>query len=305
MDSISFFSLIVVRVSASSNPVRRIPSVVYSIYYKKPPVGMQVKPFLKTQILEFPLISASGLLIIKRQNILRCIPKRERQQEVFIMRPQKAKYLNFVLLALFAAITVLLGLTPLGYIPLPFIKLTIIHIPVILGAILLGPKYGAALGFLFGLTSLLNNTMTPALTSFTFSPFIPLPGTTQGTPVALLICFVPRILVGVIPYFVWKGLRYLLREKDKNVVSLAAAGVAGALTNTLLVMGLIYVLFRDAYAAAQGIAPDAVSGVIMGIIGFNGIIEAVAAGILVAAIGKVLLHFTGRDKEKHSPKAAH
>ena len=94
------------------------------------------------------------------------------------MRPQKAKYLNFVLLALFAAITVLLGLTPLGYIPLPFIKLTIIHIPVILGAILLGPKYGAALGFLFGLTSLLNNSMTPALTSFTFSPFIPLPGTT-------------------------------------------------------------------------------------------------------------------------------
>lgn len=210
---------------------------------------------------------------------------------------KKAKYLNFVLLALFAAITLILGLTPLGYIPLPFIKLTIIHIPVILGAILLGPKYGAALGFLFGLTSLINNTMLPAITSFTFSPFIPLPGTTHGTPVALLICFVPRILVGVVPYYVWRGLQHVFQRKDKDVVSLAVAGISGAMINTALVMGLIFFLFRDAYAAARGIAPDMVSGVIMGIVAFNGVIEAIAAGIIVAAIGKVLLHLTGRDRE--------
>lgn len=209
------------------------------------------------------------------------------------MHNPKAKYFDFVLLALFAAITLVLGLTPLGYIPLPFIKLTILHIPVILGSVLLGPKHGAALGFLFGLTSLISNTILPAITSFTFSPFIPLPGTTQGTPVALLICFVPRILVGIVPYFVWRGLSLLFRQRDKHIVSLAAAGVAGAMTNTVLVMGLIYFLFRDAYAAAKGIAPDAVSGVIMGIVGFNGVIEAIAAGVIVAAVGKVLLHFTG------------
>lgn len=205
---------------------------------------------------------------------------------------KNAKYYKFTLMALFAAITLIMGFTPLGYIPLPFIKLTIIHIPVILGSVLLGPQYGAGLGVLFGLTSLINNTMMPAVTSFTFSPFIPLPGTTQGTPVALLICFLPRILVGIFPYYVYRGMQKVLKDRDKNVASLAVSGVAGALTNTVFVMGLIYFLFRDAYAAAKGIAPDAVAGIIMGIVSFNGVIEAIAAGVIVAALGKVLLRFT-------------
>lgn len=208
-----------------------------------------------------------------------------------------AKYYKFTLMALFTAITLIMGFTPLGYIPLPFIKLTIIHILVILGAVLLGPQYGAGLGVLFGLTSLINNTMMPAVTSFTFSPFIPLPGAAHGTPVALLICFLPRILVGIFPYYVYRGMRKLLKSRDKNMVSLAVSGVAGALTNTILVMGLIYFLLRDAYAAARGIAPDAVIGIIMGIVSFNGIIEAVAAGILVAVLGKVLLRLTQPDEK--------
>ena len=213
---------------------------------------------------------------------------------------KNAKYYKFTLMALFVAITLIMGFTPLGYIPLPFIKLTIIHIPVILGSVLLGPQYGAALGGLFGMTSLITNTMMPAVTSFTFSPFIPVPGSTQGTPVALLICFLPRILVGIFPYYVYRGMEKLLKGKDKHVAALAVSGVAGALTNTIFVMGLIYFLFRDAYAAVKGIAPDAVSSVIMGIVGFNGVIEAIAAGIIVAALGKVLLHFVEEKSARRS-----
>ena len=78
---------------------------------------------------------------------------------------------DMVKLALFAGIIVVLSMTPLGYIPLGAVKATTIHIPVILGSILLGWKAGAALGGLFGLTSLIVNTLTPSLTSFTFSPF--------------------------------------------------------------------------------------------------------------------------------------
>ncbi len=217
---------------------------------------------------------------------------------------KSAKYYRFTLMALFAAITLIMGFTPLGFIPLPFIKLTIIHIPVILGSILLGPQYGAILGALFGLTSLINNTVVPAVTSFTFSPFIPLPGTTHGTPVALLICFLPRILVGIFPYYVFQGMNKLLKGRDKQIGALAVSGVAGALTNTAFVMGLIYFLFRDAYAAAKGIAPDAVPAIIMGIVSFNGVIEAIAAGIIVAAVGKVLLQFVQTGKKSKGGKAA-
>ena len=201
------------------------------------------------------------------------------------------RYRDFVLAAACAAIIILMAFTPLGYIPLPFIKMTIIHIPVILGAVILGPRYGAFLGFLFGLTSLINNTITPAMTSFTFSPAIPVPGTGKGTWLALVVCFLPRILVGVLPYFAFRGMMKLLAHvKQGDIAALAVAGVAGAMTNTIGVMGLIYLLFKDAYAAVRGISADAVAGVVLGIVGTNGVIEAIGAGILVAAVGKILLH---------------
>lgn len=195
-----------------------------------------------------------------------------------------------------SAIILIMAFTPLGFIPLPFIKMTIIHIPVILGAVLLGPKYGAFFGFLFGATSLINNTLTPALTSFTFTPFYPVPGTGKGSALSLLVCFVPRILVGILPYYVYAAIRKALHRKGEDVIALAAAGVTGAMTNTIGVMGLIYLLFRNAYAAVRGIEPDAVLGVVLGIVGTNGVIEAIGAGILVAAVGKVLLRLMAAKK---------
>ena len=208
-------------------------------------------------------------------------------------RKASAKTLGMVQLALLGALIFILAFTPfLGYIPLGVTRATIIHVPVIIGSLLLGPKKGAALGFLFGLTSLLSNTMTPAITSFTFTPFYPLPGTDQGTWLSLIVCFLPRILVGVVPYYVYIGLQKLFRaKKEGNLGALAVAGVAGAMTNTIGVMGLIFLLFRDAYAAAKAVEPGAVLGIILGIVGFNGVIEAIGAGILVGAVGKVLFRF--------------
>ena len=60
------------------------------------------------------------------------------------------KTYELVLTALFTAIIVIMAFTPLGYIPLVVINATVIHIPVILGALFLGPKKGAFLGFVFG-----------------------------------------------------------------------------------------------------------------------------------------------------------
>ena len=62
------------------------------------------------------------------------------------MNKRVVRYRDFVLLALFTAIIFVLGMTPLGMIPLGLIKATSVHIPVIIGALVLGPKYGAVLG---------------------------------------------------------------------------------------------------------------------------------------------------------------
>ena len=211
------------------------------------------------------------------------------------MNQATVKYRDFVLLALFTAIVFVLGLTPLGMVPLGLIKATTLHIPVIIGCLLLGPRYGAVLGFMFGLVSFLSNTMSPAVLSFAFTPLVPVPGTPNGSPLSLIICFVPRILVGVVPWFVYRGLQKLMKESSRGeVLSMAIAGASGAILNTGLVMSLIYFLFRDAYASVNGIPVEAVAGVVLGVVGTNGVAETAHAAVLTPAIGKILLSLKRR-----------
>ncbi len=190
--------------------------------------------------------------------------------------------------AMFAAIIVVLANTPLGMIPLVVTKATTVHIPVILGAILLGPLAGGILGGVFGICSVISNTMTPALTSFAFSPFL----STTGVPGALKALWVSvgcRILIGVVAGWLWKFLR---KRNVNGWASLPLVGFVGSMVNTILVMGSIYVLFAQQYAAAKDVAREAVFGLIMTTVAFNGIPEALAAAVLVAAIGKALLRVT-------------
>lgn len=168
------------------------------------------------------------------------------------MKKSSSKTLGLVQVSLIGAIIVLMAALPvLGYIPLGFMNATIIHVPVIIASIVLGPKKGAVLGFIFGLTSLVRSTTTPNLTSFVFSPFYQA-GEIGGSPLSLIVCFVPRILVGVTPYYVYKGMTKLFKGKrGTDAVSVIIAGIAGSLTNTLLVMNFIYMFFGKSYAAAQ------------------------------------------------------
>lgn len=207
------------------------------------------------------------------------------------MKTEALKTRRLVETALFAAIVILLAFVPfLGYIPLGFINATTLHIPVILASVLLGPKEGAVVGGVFGLTSLIKNTTQPNLTSFVFSPFYSV-GDVSGNLWSLVICMVPRILVGVVPYFVYKLVKKA--TKDADMLPLAAAGISGALTNTLLVMNMIYLFFAEPYGAANAgkiaEAGTTVYGFILATICTSGIPEALVAAVLVAAIGKVLL----------------
>ncbi len=262
------------------------------------------------------------------------------------------KMFGMVLTALFMAIIIIMAFTPLGYIPLVVINATIIHIPVILGSLFCGPKKGAFLGFVFGCTSFVKNTLMPtSLSAFVFSPVLAMElAGISGVVRSVFICFVPRILVGVVPYFVYILLRKALNsgkkqlwgtllnamiclflyfgihgflgrvtdsaagmggilkillgllislavfvvielaflKKNAQVIPFVYAAISGALVNTLLVMGGIYVLYRDAYAAALSIDAGAVLGVIGGIISFNGVIEAIVGAVIVYGVGVVL-----------------
>lgn len=192
-----------------------------------------------------------------------------------------------VSVALMAAIVIILANTPLGMIQLPVIKATTVHIPVILGAILLGPLAGCILGGVFGVCSLISNTMAPTLLSFAFSPFLSTTGVV-GMVKALWISVGCRILIGLVAAWVWILLKKL---KVNSVIGLAVTGFIGSMVNTITVMGSIYLLFAQEYAAAKEVAVSAVWGLVMGTVAASGVPEAIAAAILVAAIGKVLLIF--------------
>lgn len=205
-----------------------------------------------------------------------------------------------ILLCLFIAIILVLAFTPLGMIQLPLIKATILHVPVIIGSVLFGPKKGAVLGFLFGLCSFVSNTFTPTALSFAFSPLIPAPGTDSGSWLALVICFIPRILVGVLPWFVFQLLRLPFKKENYQLrtIQLVITGAVGAFVNTGFVMSLIYVLFRDAYASMKGVGVDAVLGLIMGVVATNGVPEAIAAAVLTGAVCLPMQKLMKRDPLK-------
>lgn len=191
---------------------------------------------------------------------------------------------TLVQIALLAAIEVVLAFTPLGYIPLPFVRATTIHIPVIIGAIIIGPMAGGILGGVFGITSIVNNTINPTITSFVFSPFYSA-GDFGGNLWSVFIAMVPRILIGV---FAGWAFRALIRVDKTKLISYVATGIIGSLTNTILVMSSIYIFFGEPYAAARGVSHDALMGVIMGIVGVNGVPEAIVAGVLTVFIAKPL-----------------
>ncbi len=198
------------------------------------------------------------------------------------MRQQREKTRSMVEMALFTAIIAVLAITPLGYIPLGFMNATTIHIPVIIAGIVLGWKKGAFCGFVFGLTSFLNATFRSAsVTAFLFTPFKPF-----GNFWSLVIAFVPRILIGVVAFLVYKG---LLKATGKKSVSMFLAGVAGSMTNTILVMGMAYIFFAQPYSEVTGIAIDGVLKAVCTVMVINGIPEAIVAGIISSAVCTALI----------------
>lgn len=194
--------------------------------------------------------------------------------------------------ALFVALQLVLQFTGIGLIPLPLIKATTLHIPVIIGAVVLGPLAGAILGGVFGLCSMWTNTVSPGLISFAFSPV--LAGETGGAAGAVKAVWIAlgcRILIGVVSGWLWTLLK---RVKVNDLIALPVVGVAGAMTNTVLVMGSIYFFLCPEFAAAKNVGMEAVLGLVMTTVTTSGVAEAIAAAILVTAIGKALLQATGR-----------
>ena len=147
---------------------------------------------------------------------------------------QAVKIRRMVTTAMLGAITALLAFTPVGMItlPPPLPAVTLVHIPVILAVLIEGPWVGVPVGFIFGLCSFIRawETGMVGLTLFFRNP---------------LVSILPRM---VIPLTAWAAYRLWgkLSRKQTGVADKLGVGVAavvGALTNTVLCLGMIVLLY--------------------------------------------------------------
>lgn len=194
------------------------------------------------------------------------------------------KIKRMALLSMFIAIELVLMMTPLGYIPIGPLKATTLHIPVILITLLLGLKEGVILGGVFGLTSILMNTLTPTPVSFVFTPFYSIGGM-NGNFYSILIAMVPRMMIAVATYFTFQLFK---KSKINEMIQVFIASITGALCNTILVMGGIYFFFGESYAIAKNMEFQSLFAFIFATITTNGVLEALVGALIVGAVYKAL-----------------
>ncbi len=201
---------------------------------------------------------------------------------------------ELVLYAIFIGIILLLGLTPIGYIVIVpgSLSITLVHIPVIIGAVLFGVKAGALFGFFFGLTSLINAFLKPAGMSALVL------GADSGFGIynlimIIFIIFLPRICVGVFSALISKAF------KRGSVPGLVVTSLTGTLTNTILFLGMFYVL--GAQMLMSYLNKESTTAVLvyfLGVAGTNGVVEAIASAFICTAVLKAIMSYVPQFKNK-------
>ena len=140
---------------------------------------------------------------------------------------------KIVVAGVMSAIAIFLGATGLGFISwFAGVSITIMAVPVIIAAVMEGPIVGLAVGFLFGLFSLIQAAVAPK------SPLDPL-------FVYPWLSILPRLFIGPAAWLVYVAVKKLagLMGKATNVAALVLAGIAGSMTNTVLVLGLLGIFY--------------------------------------------------------------
>lgn len=199
------------------------------------------------------------------------------------MTNQKTKY--YIMTTLFVAIVFVQTLVPwLGTMPLGAFVIgasaTIVQFTVALAGIILGPKYGAIVGFFWGMISFFNALTHPGtIGSLMFqNPFTAL---------------IPRILVGLI--IGWLFNRFLRkRPVGVRTLGLGLLGILAALINTVGVVLLTAIGFTVMQTNFTGIPNHNLLGWLISIVSFNAIFEIIVGCILVMVIGNVIVPIAAR-----------
>ena len=204
--------------------------------------------------------------------------------ETTVTNKKKMSAKDLTTLGLLTGILLLMSFTPLGYFHTFGLDISLMMIPVGIGAMLMGPKAGAWLGFVFGATSFYQAVTGASAFSamlFNISPV--------GT---FLTCIPTRILMGFLT-----GVIFLVVQKvdRKKTACFFVGGFFAAFLNTLFFMGVLILCFWNTEyiqgfnQAFGGLNPFLF---VVAFVGVNGALEmpasCIAGGIVSKAVSRTL-----------------
>ena len=196
------------------------------------------------------------------------------------------KTLKLTVYALFLAIMLVMGLVPgLGFIPTPVAGIVIIQVPVILASYFLGYKGGMFFGLVFGITSIINCFIQPDV----FAAIIMNAGGIKTIGLMIICLVIPRVLIGLTTRATYD---LISRFDMTRLLSMGLSAFIGTLTNTVFFLGAFYLFAREACMTGFGAETEkALFDMMLEVVTFNGVIEAVTSVVLCTAIGQALYRF--------------
>lgn len=183
-------------------------------------------------------------------------------------------------LGLLTGILLVMSFTPLGYFRTLGLDISLMMIPVGIGAMLMGPKAGAWLGFIFGATSFYQSVTGSSPFSamlFNISPI--------GT---FMTCIPTRILMGFLTGLIFQAVQKLDKKKT---VCYFVGGFFAAFLNTVFFMGVLLLFFwntefiQGINETLGGLNPILFVGAFVGV---NGLLEMPASCIVGGVVSKAV-----------------
>ena len=195
------------------------------------------------------------------------------------------KIQTMALFAILAAIVVVMSITPLGYLKIGLLEISFLTIPVTIGAVLLGPASGAALGFVFGITSFIQCFGMSAFgaTLLGINPFY-----------TFILCIVPRVLMGLLTGLIFK---WIAKVDKTKIVSYAVASMSGAILNTVLFMSLFVLCFYNTefvQGTVTALGTTNVFAFAAAFVGSNAFFEAIVAFLVSFPVTKAVARYSKR-----------
>ena len=195
--------------------------------------------------------------------------------------------LTLVQLAMLICIQLVMKAIGLGSVPVGPLYMSFLTLPIAVAAIIIGPAGGTITGAVFGLVSFKDALTGGSVMTSTLLGVSPIH--------TFILCVVTRTLMGFLT-----GVVYSLVKKfdHKRTWSLFVCSIAAPLLNTLLFMGYICLVFYHTDYVQNLVNTLGVSNpfsFVVALVGLQGLIEAVAVGVVGGIVCKALSAFLGRQ----------